>query len=105
MVRLPERLSIAQLGAVVARCRLHIGPDSGAMHLAVALGVPTISFFREQRGFRAWLPQGAKHQLLTAPCDCVDHYASPCERTGTPECLARIEPARVAVMVRAQLSA
>ncbi len=105
VVRLSERLSIAQLGAVLARCRLHIGPDSGAMHLAVALGVPTVSFFREQKGFRAWLPQGAKHRLLTAPCACVDHYASPCERAGTAECLARIEPARVAVMVRDQLSA
>ena len=105
LVRLPERLSIAQLAAVLARCRLHIGPDSGAMHLAVVLGVPTVSFFREQKGFRAWLPQGANHRVLTAPCDCVDHYASPCERAQTAECLARIEPARVAVMVRDQLSA
>ena len=58
VVRLPERLSIAQLGAVVARCRLHIGPDSGAMHLAVALGVPTVSFFREQKGFKAYVRHG-----------------------------------------------
>ena len=103
VVRLSERLSIAQLAAVVARCRLHIGPDSGVMHLAVALGVATVSLFREQKGFRAWLPQGTNHRVLTAPCDCVDHYASPCERAQTAECLARIEPARVAVMVRDQL--
>ncbi|MBC8001571.1 MAG: glycosyltransferase family 9 protein, partial [Opitutaceae bacterium] len=34
---LPEDLTIAQLAGVLTRCRLHVGPDSGTMHLAVAL--------------------------------------------------------------------
>ena len=100
---LPEKLSIAQLAGVLQRCRLHIGPDSGVLHLALALGVPTISFFRTQGRYLAWLPRGAAHRVISAPCTCVDHYQAPCERLGRAECLARIQPAQVAEVVCEQL--
>jgi len=100
---LSEKLSIAQLAGVLKRCRLHIGPDSGVLHLALALGVPTISFFRAHGGYRAWLPRGAAHRVISVPCTCVDHYKAPCERLGRAECLARIEPAQVAEVVCEQL--
>jgi ADP-heptose:LPS heptosyltransferase len=101
---LPEKLSIAQLAAVLKRCRLHIGPDSGVLHLAGALGLPTISFFRAQGGYRAWLPRGAAHNVMSEPCSCVDHYDAPCEHLGRAECLARIEPKSVAALVRSHLN-
>ena len=100
-----ENLSIPQLAAVLARCRLHLGPDSGALHLAMALGVPTISFFREQGHFKAFMPTGPKHKVICMPCECVDGRDAPCERLGRAECFARIEPARVAALVREQLLA
>jgi ADP-heptose:LPS heptosyltransferase len=103
LVRLPERLSIAQLAGVLKRCRLHIGPDSGVVHLAMALGVPTLSFFRAHGAYRAWLPRGPAHHVMSAPCNCVDHHEAPCERLGRAECLACIEPNRVATQVRSQL--
>ncbi len=103
LVRLPERLSIAQLAGVLKRCRLHIGPDSGVLHLAMALGVPTLSFFRAHGAYRAWLPCGSAHHVMSAPCNCVDHYEAPCERLGRAECLACIEPNRVAAQARSQL--
>ncbi|MDB6019870.1 MAG: hypothetical protein JWR19_4359 [Pedosphaera sp.] len=96
---LPENLSIMQLAAALTRCRLHFGPDSGGVHLAMALGVPTISFFREQKGYQAWLPLGANQQALTVPCSCIDHGVAPCEASGKAACLARIEPGHIAKMV------
>ena len=102
---LPENLSIPQLAAVLARCRLHLGPDSGPLHLAMALDMPTISFFREQGHYKSFMPVGAKHQVIAVPCHCVDHVQAPCERLGWAECFARIEPSRVAALVRKQLSA
>jgi ADP-heptose:LPS heptosyltransferase len=101
---LPENLTLAQLAAVLTRCRLHLGPDSGVMHLAVALGVPTISFFREQGAYRAWLPTGPLHQVIRVPCYCVDHHAAPCERLGHAECLARLEPEQVVRLARERLA-
>jgi len=39
------RTTIRQMAALIARCRLLIGNDSGPMHLASALGVPVVAVF------------------------------------------------------------
>lgn len=96
-------LSIPQLAAVLSRCKLHVGPDSGVLHLAVALNVPTISFFREQGAYKSFLPTGPRHQVISMPCRCIDHHDAPCERLGRAECFDRITPERVLVLVREQL--
>ena len=101
---LPAGLAISRLAAVLQRCRLHIGPDSGVLHLAVALGVSTISFFRQQGSYKSFMPVGAKHRVISMPCHCVDHRDAPCERLGEAECFRQIEPARVVALVREQLS-
>ena len=101
---LPSALSISQLAAVLRRCRLHIGPDSGVIHLATALGVPTISFFREQPGYGAWVPTGPAHHVFSQPCTCVDHRSPRCEPLGHAGCLARIAPGEVAALARRVLA-
>lgn len=101
--RLPATLSIAQLAAVLDRCRLHLGPDSGVIHLAMALGVPTVSLFRQRGGYRAWLPVGEIHRHVMAPCSCEDDRGSKCERRGEPECLAGVEPGTISALVLAAL--
>ena len=100
---LPADMSIGQLAAVIQRCRLHFGPDSGVMHLAVALGVPTVSLFREQGNFREWLPALPGHDVLLAPCPCVDHHDAPCEATGQARCLAAITVDTVAERIAGRL--
>ena len=42
---LTDRTTIPELVALYRRCALVIGPDSGALHLAVAAGVPTIHLY------------------------------------------------------------
>lgn len=101
---LPPNLSIPQLAAMLKRCRLHIGPDSGVLHLAVALGVPTISFFRQQGTYKSFMPLGSNHRVISMPCHCIDNMNAPCEQLGRSECFAQIEPARVASLVREQLT-
>ena len=93
---LPDNLSISRLAAAIARCRLHIGPDSGVMHLAAALGVPTVSFFRKQNIFESWFPFGPSHHVFSVPCDCTDHHEAACERLGYAACLAAIAPESIA---------
>jgi ADP-heptose:LPS heptosyltransferase len=93
------------LAAVLQACRLHIGPDSGVLHLAVALNVPTLSFFRQQGHYKSFMPSGPQHRVVSVPCHCIDHENAPCEPLGRSECFAQIEPARVAVLARQQLTA
>lgn len=102
---LPQNLDIPRLAAILSRCGLHVGPDSGVLHLAVALGVPTVSFFREQGFFRSFMPRGPRHRVISVPCSCVDHRNAPCERLGRAECFAQIQPARVATLVCEALAA
>jgi ADP-heptose:LPS heptosyltransferase len=62
-----ESLSIAQLAALLQRCRLHIGGDSGVLHLAFALSLPTLTAVRQYDGLKEWLPQGGRHSSVIAP--------------------------------------
>lgn len=100
---LPETVTIPQLAAVLRRCRLHLGPDSGVLHLAVALDVPTVSFFREQGAYKSFMPAGPHHHVVSMPCHCIDARNAPCEELGQSECFAKIEPLRVADLVCAEL--
>jgi ADP-heptose:LPS heptosyltransferase len=62
-----DSLSIARLSALLERCQLHVGADSGALQLAMALGVPTLGIFRQHDGLNEWLPRGASHRSLIGP--------------------------------------
>ncbi len=101
---LPPGLSIPDLAAVLQRCRLHVGGDSGVLHLAVALGVPTVSLFREYHDASAWIPAGAMHRVLPVPCRCINQRVQPCAASGYAECLAGIEPAGVAAVIQERLT-
>ncbi len=77
--------------AVLARCRLFLGNNSGPLHLAAALGVPTVSFRGPTRAGR-WTPLGSGHRVLErAGLDCLGCERGLCPR-GSHECLAGISP-------------
>jgi ADP-heptose:LPS heptosyltransferase len=101
--QLPENLCISRLAAVLQRCRIHIGPDSGVLHLAVALGVPTVSFFRQQGAYKSFLPTGPQHRVISVACKCIDHHDAPCEQLGQAECFATIPPDKVVGLVSSAL--
>ena len=58
--------SLAEIAALLARCRLVIGNDSGISHLAAALGAPTITLFGPTDP-RVWAPQGATPAVIACP--------------------------------------
>jgi ADP-heptose:LPS heptosyltransferase len=97
---LPPGLPIAELGAVLQRCRLHIGADSGVLHLAMALGLPTLALFRDYAGTHEWLPRGTAHRHLLAPCACANSHEQPCVAKGEAMCLAQITPEQVTTTIR-----
>jgi len=68
--------SLGQLAAIMQRSALVIGVDSGPLHLAVALGVPTVHLFGpvDERTFGP-CGDSARHIVLTSQMDCI-----PCNR-------------------------
>jgi ADP-heptose:LPS heptosyltransferase len=97
-------LPLARLAALLGRCRLHVGVDSGVLHLAFALAVPTLSLFRQYAGLTEWRPPGPQHQVLTVPCPCADQRTKPCAGSQIASCLAGITPALVARVALDQLA-
>jgi heptosyltransferase-3 len=91
----PGNLNLAQLAALLARCRLHVGADSGALHLASVLGVKTVSIFRDYAGLGEWMPRGTNHRSIVVPCRCVNQKFQPCAAASRPECLAGISVEQV----------
>jgi heptosyltransferase III len=78
--------------AVLARAGVFISGDTGPLHFAAGLGVPTISLFGPTSPER-WAPMGERHQILTgSSCSC-DGNLSVCQNASP--CLAAITPDRV----------
>lgn len=54
-------LSLLELAAVIEGSRLHVGGDSGALHVALMTGAKTLSWFRDYDNKEEWLPDGEGH--------------------------------------------
>lgn len=57
-------LSLLELADVIGRARVHLGGDSGALHLALMMNTPTVSWFRDYAGKAEWLPPGEAHRTV-----------------------------------------
>jgi heptosyltransferase-1 len=69
-VALLPRLGYKALAAVYRACGHMIGPDTGPLHLAAAVGAKTVSVFRGSDG-RYAAPVGAGHRFFQAPLPCT----------------------------------
>lgn len=90
-----DRSSAPFLAALLEASELHLGLDSGVLHLAAALGKPTVSLFRQSEGLAGWAPRGDRHRVLVRDCPCHHSRKEGCEG-GRALCLSRISPAEVA---------
>jgi ADP-heptose:LPS heptosyltransferase len=54
---LDGKASVKELIAIIHKAKIHLGGDSGALHLARMTNTPTLSWFREYEGIKAWLPE------------------------------------------------
>lgn len=101
LVDLGGRTSLTQLAAVLERCDLLIGADSGVLHVASAVGTPTVALFGPTN-HRAWAPALPPGRLTVIRSGSA---CSPCAYTrrglgcpdGCPQrtCMAMISVDRV----------
>ncbi len=66
---LAGQTSLDELAAVIAGARLWMGSDSGGLHLAAAVGTPTVSLFGPTSPAK-WAPRGSRHRFLRAVGGC-----------------------------------
>jgi heptosyltransferase-2 len=79
LVDLAGSTSLREALALISRCRVFVSNDSGLMHVAAALGVPTVAVFGSTNPVTTG-PMGPRFSILRRPADC-----SPCYRETCPE--------------------
>ena len=96
-VSLAGKLSIKELGALTARARLFIGVDSMPMHLAAAMGTPTVALFGPS-GENEWGPWNVERRVVTTTHTCRPCGYDGCGGGKVSECLAYlpVEPVHAA---------
>ena len=92
------KMSLKQFVAVLKRVDLVVGGDTGPIHLAAAVGTPTVSFYRCTDGSLNG-PLGRGQIIVQSPLTCTKCLRKVCERDD--ECRKSIE---VATMVSAVVS-
>ncbi len=104
VVDLVGRTTLRQLVGVIARCAAFVSNDSGAMHVAAALGVPLTAIF------------GPTDERVTSPAGRADRidviardvFCRPCLLRECPidhRCMKRIEVGAVLQSVRSHIDA
>ncbi len=108
LVSLAGRLSIGATAALLDAADALVTNDSGPMHVAAALGTPTIGLFGPETPVM-YRPLGERARWLWAPPTCSpcinvhDNKLLRCVR-GHPECMTNLAPAAVLGVVRAELA-
>jgi heptosyltransferase-3 len=94
-------LSLKQLGALIAGAQAFLGVDSAPMHIAAAVGTPTVALFGPT-GAENWSPWRVASIVLQKPCPCKDARAEKCDwrKDAVRACLAAITTAEVLSAVR-----
>jgi len=90
---------IRRFAALLACCRVLVCNNSGPLHVACALGVPTVSFMGPSVKER-WLPRGNQHRVLRRdglPCIGCNHGHCVMQ---THDCMRQIGPADVYEIIR-----
>ncbi|HAM36796.1 MAG TPA: lipopolysaccharide heptosyltransferase II [Elusimicrobia bacterium] len=77
------RTDLVELKAVMGRMALFVTNDSGPMHMATALGIPTLAIFGPTTRELGFFPYGSGHRVLEAELAC-----RPCSLHGTRTCPA-----------------
>jgi ADP-heptose:LPS heptosyltransferase len=95
IANLTGNTSLGQSAAVISKADLFIGNDGGPLHMAVALGKKTISFFGPVASevYGPYPPDERRHIVLRRGLECSPCYRgfrlSPCGRSR--ECLESID--------------
>jgi lipopolysaccharide heptosyltransferase II len=99
VINLIGKTTVLQLGALIERCNLYLTCDSGPMHIAAAVGTPTIALFGPTDPDRH-RPYGKGHHVIEKAVSCRPCYKRKCLRVDAPHlCMTEIQAADVVELI------
>lgn len=97
----PETRSLGELAALLARCRLYIGSDTGPLHLASLVGTPVVQILGPTDPVENAPFGGTPSRTVRAPVAC-----SPCRRgCAAALCMRRVTASAVVAAAQSLLGA
>jgi heptosyltransferase I len=101
MTDLVGRTSLREAIGVIARATVAVGPDTGLMHIAAAVGTPVVSLWGATSPIRTG-PYGFEHLVVQGAAPCSPCYLKRCPIGRV--CMQSIETEEVAARIRSALS-
>jgi heptosyltransferase-3 len=102
-VDLSGQLSIKELGALTGRARVFVGVDSMPMHLACAMGTPSVVLFGPS-GESEWGPWNVAHRVVRSTHSCRPCGLDGCGGGKVSDCLTVLSVDQVHNAVRELLA-
>ncbi|HEV3092688.1 MAG TPA: glycosyltransferase family 9 protein [Candidatus Cybelea sp.] len=94
IVSLAGRTSVGAFGALARRARAFVGITTGSMHVAAAVGCPTVGIFPFQSDYpERWAPLGERTAVVRPSFPC--HRGDTKERCRDYACIAHLDVPRV----------
>ncbi|MFL5616093.1 MAG: glycosyltransferase family 9 protein [Gemmatimonadaceae bacterium] len=100
-IKLVGKTDLPQLCAVLSRCDLFLGTDSGPRHVAAAAGTPQITLMSSQDRPERWSFDRLEERIIRTDPACSPCYQSWCSHRT---CMTAITEARVLGEARGMLS-
>lgn len=98
VVSVAGRTSVGGFGAIAQKASAFVGITTGSMHVAAAVGCPTVGIFPFQSDFPdRWAPLGERTALVRASFPC--HTGDTKERCRDYACIAALDVPRILAAV------
>ncbi len=88
--------TVNQLTELISRCSLYVAGDTGPLHIAAALGVPTLALYGPSSPIRNG-PYGQGHKIIYHELSCSNCYKRKC---ASIECMELISVEEVLQAIR-----
>jgi ADP-heptose:LPS heptosyltransferase len=94
IVSVAGRTSVGGFGALAQRAAAYVGITTGSMHVAAAVGCPTVGIFPFQSDYpERWSPLGTRTAIVRASYPC--HKRDTKERCPDYACIAHLDGPRI----------
>ena len=94
--------TIGELPAVLEACSLFIGVDTAALHIAAAVGIPTVGIFGPS-SWTNWAPRGRDHLVLKKGLSCQPCSQKGCDGSENSRCLLELTSQEAFIMMERML--
>ena len=96
------KTSIAMYAALLQKCQFFIGVDSAGLHIAAAVGTPTVGIFGPSSP-GSWAPFGEKHLVIQKKMQCVPCRQKGCGNSEKSRCLDELTLEEVRMQIGSHL--